>query len=201
MNGMVRLSVRCGSSCWSRQRSFATRCRRQRSSTERESVHKFLEREYGVPIKPGRYWYDNVSGALSRDVRADTWCRPDSCGAQATAVQFGGMPRKAIPVDRQRPGVARTRCADVAALLVVVPGSYGCWRRRRRFEGGPPSSILAALRGRGPSGGSSTSCEDYGERVDVHCSNRRNGFGIIGERWRHRARCLSHVQWYIMAPN
>jgi hypothetical protein len=177
MNDMVRLSVLCGLLLITAA-AFATDVV-VNGVPLKESVHKSLEREYGVPIKPGRYWYDNVSGVWGRE-------GGPGAGQIHAGLKLGGPIRR--DASKGHTGVIvngrELHALDVAALqrcLVVVPGSY--WVLANGVggvEGGPPQFNLAALCGGGPSGGSSTTCEDYGGGR-FNCSNQRTGIGIIGE--------------------
>jgi hypothetical protein len=144
-----------------------------------ESARKSLENKYGVSIKPGRYWYDNVSGVWGRE-------GGPGAGQIHAGLQLGGPLRR--NASKSHTGVIvngrELHALDVAALqrcLVVVPGSY--WVLANGVggvEGGPPQFNLAALCGGGSSGGSSTKCEDYGSG-QFNCSNQRTGIGMIGE--------------------
>jgi hypothetical protein len=144
-----------------------------------ESARKSLENKYGVSIKPGRYWYDNVSGVWGRE-------GGPGAGQIHAGLQLGGPLRR--NASKGHTGVIvngrELHALDVAALqrcLVVVPGSY--WVLANGVggvEGGPPQFNLAALCGGGSSGGSSTKCEDYGGG-QFNCSNQRTGIGMIGE--------------------
>ena len=140
-----------------------------------------LEGAYGVPIQPGRYWYDAVSGAwgleggpgqgqihpnlqLGPPIRADA-SRGD------TRVFVNGRKLHALDVQALR------RCTP------VIPGRY--WVLANGIggiEGGPPSFNLAALcaAAAGGRGGSSTQCENYGGG-QFNCSNSRTGIGMISE--------------------
>ena len=143
-----------------------------------DSARQALERGYGVPIKPGRYWYDNVSGVWGRE------------GGPAEGQIHPGL-RLGGPLKREaskgKTGVVvngrELHALDVAALqrcVAVVPGRY--WVLANGVggpEGRPANFNLAQLCGsRG--GGSSTQCENYGGG-QFNCSNSRTGIGMIGE--------------------
>jgi hypothetical protein len=144
-----------------------------------EPARKSLEHKYGVPIKPGRYWYDYVSGVWGRE-------GGPSEGQIHAGLRLGGPLRR--DASKGQTGVIvngrELHALDVASLqrcLVVVPGSY--WVLANGvggLRGGPPQFNLAAMCGSGSSGGSSTKCEDYGGG-QFNCSNQRTGIGIIGE--------------------
>lgn len=127
-----------------------------------KSTVKTLERQYGVPIKPGRYWYDNVSGVWGFDGKP-------GAGQIHPGLRLGGPLQQ--DASKGNTGVIvngrELHQLDVVALqrcLVVVPGRY--WVLANGIgglEGGPAQFNLAALCGGGSSGGSSMKCEDYGE--------------------------------------
>jgi hypothetical protein len=144
-----------------------------------QSTRQALERAYGVPIQPGRYWYDNVSGV---------WGLEGGPGAgQIDAGLLLGGPLKR-DASKGKTGVIvngrELHSLDVAALqrcLVVVPGSY--WVLSNGIggpEGEPAQFNLAALCRGESSGGSSTKCEDYGGGR-FNCSNQRTDIGMIDE--------------------
>jgi hypothetical protein len=144
-----------------------------------ESALRSLEQKYGVPIKQGRYWYDNVSGVWGRE-------GGPSEGQIRAGLRLGGPLRQ--DASKGHIGVIvngrELHVLDVASLprcLVVVPGSY--WVLANGvggLEGGPPQFNPAALCGGGSSGGSSTKCENYGGG-QFNCSNQRTDIGMIGE--------------------
>jgi hypothetical protein len=177
MNGIVKLSALCGLLLVAAS-AFAADVVVNGVPLE-ESTHKSLEHKYGVPIKPGRYWYDNVSGVWGPE-------GGPGAGQIHAGLRLGGPLRR--DASKGHTGVIvngrELHALDVAALqrcLVVVPGSY--WVLANGLggvEGGPPQFNLAALCGGGSSGSSSTQCEDYGGG-QFNCSNQRTGIGIIGE--------------------
>jgi hypothetical protein len=144
-----------------------------------ESERQTLERGYGVQIKPGRYWYDAVSGVWGLE------------GGPGAGQIHPGLPLGG-PLQREASkgttGVIvngrELHALDVAALdrcLAVVPGRY--WVLASGVggpEGGPAQFNLALLCGAKSSGGSSTACVDYGAGR-FNCSNQRTGIGVIGE--------------------
>ena len=143
------------------------------------STRQTLERAYGVPIQPGRYWYDAVSGAwgieggpaagqLLAGLKLGGPLRSDASGG-GTGVFVNG--RELHPID-----VARLqRCVPVTPgrYWVLASGVGGA-------EGGPPQFNLAALCAGGASSSSSMRCENYGGGR-FNCSNQRTGTGIISE--------------------
>ncbi|HEU0204264.1 MAG TPA: hypothetical protein VFR86_27955 [Burkholderiaceae bacterium] len=139
-----------------------------------------LERAYRVPIQPGRYWYDPVSGAWGIE-------GGPMAGQIHAGLRLGGPLRR--DASRGNTGVfvngRELHRLDVAALqrcVPVIPGRY--WVLANGIggvEGGPAQFNLAALcGGGGGSGGSSTRCDNYGNG-QFNCSNHRTGIGIIGE--------------------
>jgi hypothetical protein len=140
-----------------------------------------LERGYGVPIAPGRYWYDTVSGVWGYE-------GGPAMGQIHPGLRLGGPLRR--DASRGQTGVVvngrELHAADVAALqrcVRVVPGRY--WVLANGvggYEHAPASFNLAVLCGgnRGGGGGSSTQCENYGNG-QFNCSNSRTGIGMIGE--------------------
>jgi hypothetical protein len=141
-----------------------------------------LERNYGVPIQPGRYWYDPVSGVWGLE-------GGPAAGQIHPGLRLGGpMWQQA---SRGNTGVVvngrELHRLDVAALqrcTPVIPGRY--WVLANGVGGterGPASFNLAALcgsRGGGGGGGSSTRCDSYGGG-QFNCSNSRTGIGMISE--------------------
>lgn len=144
-----------------------------------ETTRQALERAYGVPIKPGRYWYDNVSGVWGLEGG------PGS-GQILAGLRLGGPLRR--DASKGNTGVVvngrELHTLDVAALqrcMMVVPGRY--WVLANGIggiEGGPAQFNLAVLCGSKSSGGSSMKCEDYGGG-QFNCSNQVTGIGIISE--------------------
>ena len=145
-----------------------------------ESTRQALERRYGVPIKPERYWYDSVSGVwgvqggpaagqIHPGLRLGGPLRPDASGG-GTGVVVNG--RELHPLDV----AALRRCTP------VIPGRY--WVLANGvggIENMPPSFNLAVLcGGQRSGGGSSTRCDNYGGG-QFNCSNSRTGIGMIGE--------------------
>ena len=138
-----------------------------------------LEQGYGVPIKPGRYWYDNVSGVWGLE-------GGPTAGQILPGLKLGGPLKR--DASKGHTGVIvngrELHEKDVAALqrcLQVVPGRY--WVLANGLggpEGGPPQFNLAALCGAKAGSGSSTKCDDYGNG-QFNCSNQRTGIGMIGE--------------------
>jgi hypothetical protein len=144
------------------------------------STRKELERAHGVPVQPGRYWYDPVAGAWGFE-------GGPTAGQILPGLRLGGPLRR--DASRARTGVfvngRELHPLDIAALqrcVPVYPGRY--WVLANGIggiEGGPPRFNLAALCGGGTSGGaSSTRCENYGGG-QFNCSNHRTGIGMISE--------------------
>jgi hypothetical protein len=142
-----------------------------------DSARQALERGYGVPIQPGRYWYDAVSGVWGLE-------GGPAAGQIHPGLRLGGPLKR--DASGGRTGVIvngrELHALDVAALrrcTAVVPGSY--WVLANGIggrEGGPAQFNLAALCQ--ASGGSSTRCDNYGGG-QFNCSNQRTGIGMIGE--------------------
>lgn len=145
-----------------------------------DSARQALERGYGVPIKPGRYWYDSVSGVWGLE-------GGPAEGQIHPGLRLGGTLKR--DASKGRTGVIvngrELHALDVAALqrcVRVVPGRY--WVLANGVggaEGGHAQFNLAVLCGNQASGsGSSTRCDDYGGG-QFNCSNPRTGIGTIGE--------------------
>jgi|KBSMisStandDraft_5_1062788.scaffolds.fasta_scaffold14354_4 hypothetical protein len=145
-----------------------------------DSARQSLERGYGVPIKPGRYWYDSVSGVWGLD-------GGPAEGQIHPGLRLGGTLKR--DASKGRTGVIvngrELHALDVAALqrcVTVIPGRY--WVLANGVggkEGGPAQFNLAVLcKSRTSGSGSSTSCDNYGGG-QFNCSNPRTGIGMIGE--------------------
>jgi len=144
-----------------------------------DKTRQALEQAYGVPIKPGRYWYDRVSGVWGTE-------GGPAQGQIHPGLQLGGPLR--ANASRGDTGVfvngRQLHRLDVAALrrcTQVIPGRY--WVLANGvggYEGAPPSFNLAVLCGNAGGGGSSTRCENYGGG-QFNCSNPRTGIGMISE--------------------
>lgn len=137
-----------------------------------------LERAYGVPVAPGRYWYDAFSGVwgveggpaqgqIHPGLQLGGPLRADASGGD-TGVFVNGRQLHRLDV------AALRRCTQ------VIPGRY--WVAANGvggYEGAPPSFNLAVLCGNA-GGGSSTRCDNYGGG-QFNCSNQRTGIGMISE--------------------
>jgi hypothetical protein len=145
-----------------------------------DSTRQALERGYGVPIKPGRYWYDAVSGVWGRE-------GGPAEGQIHPGLRLGGKLKRAA--SKGKTGVVvngrELHALDVAALrrcVTVVPGHY--WVLANGVggaEGAPAQFNLAVLCGsRGSGGGPGAQCDNYGGG-QFNCSNPRTGIGMIGE--------------------
>ena len=140
-----------------------------------------LEQAYGVPIQPGRYWYDAMSGVWGRE-------GGPALGQIHPNLQLGPRLRADASNGNTRVFVngRELHTMDVLALrrcTPVIPGRY--WVLANGiggYEGGPPTFNLAALcsAAGGGGGGSSTRCDNYGGG-QFNCSNSRTGIGMIGE--------------------
>ena len=147
--------------------------------TIEDKTRQALEQAYGVPVKPGRYWYDRVSGVWGNE-------GGPAMGQIHPGLQLGGPMRP--DASRGDTGVfvngRQLHRHDVAALqrcTQVTPGRY--WVLANGvggYEGAAPSFNLAVLCGNAGGGGSSTRCENYGGG-QYNCSNPRTGIGVIGE--------------------
>ncbi len=141
-------------------------------------TQRALEARYGVPIAPGRYWYDAFSGAwgveggplvnqIQPGLRLGGPLRADASGGN-TGVFINGRELHGLDV------AALSRCTT------VIPGRY--WVAANGvggYENGPPIFDLAALCA-AKSGGSSTRCSNSGNG-QFNCSNSNTGTGVIGE--------------------
>lgn len=138
-----------------------------------------LERAYAVPINPGRYWYDTVSGVWGYE-------GGPGVGQIHPGLRLGGPLRR--DASRGNTGVVvngrELHPLDVAALqrcVRVVPGRY--WVLANGvggYEHAPASFNLAVLCGGRGGGGSSTRCDNYGNG-QFNCSNSNTGIGMISE--------------------
>ena len=144
-----------------------------------EKTRQALEQAYGVPVKPGRYWYDRVSGVWGNE-------GGPAMGQIHPGLQLGGALR--ADASQGDTGVyvngRQLHRQDVAALqrcTQVIPGRY--WVAANGvggYEGAPPSFNLAVLCANAGGGGSSTRCDNYGGG-QFNCSNPRTGIGMISE--------------------
>jgi hypothetical protein len=145
-----------------------------------DSTRQALERGHGVPIKPGRYWYDTVSGVWGVE-------GGPAEGQIHPGLRFGGILKR--DASKGRTGVIvngrELHALDVAALkrcVRVIPGRY--WVLANGIggtEGGPAQFNLAVLcKSQASGSGSSTRCDDYGGG-QFNCTNQRTGIGMIGE--------------------
>ncbi len=144
-----------------------------------DSTRQALESAYGVPIKPGRYWYDQVSGVWGRD-------GGPAEGQIHPGLRLGGPLKR--DASKGRTGVIvngrELHALDVAALrrcVTMIPGRY--WVLANGVggpEGGPPQFNLAVLCSQATASGSSMRCDNYGGG-QFNCSNPRTGIGMISE--------------------
>ena len=144
-----------------------------------DPARQAIERGYGTPIKPGRYWYDAVSGVWGMEAGP-------AAGQIHPGLRLGGPLKR--DASKGKTGVIvngrELHALDVAALrrcVAVVPGRY--WVLANGIggaEGAPAQFNLAALCGQAAGRGSGTRCDDYGGG-QFNCSNPRTGIGMIGE--------------------
>lgn len=143
------------------------------------STRQALERAYGVPIAPGRYWYDPVSGVWGME-------GGPAAGQIHPGLHLGGpMWQEA---SHGNTGVVvngrELHRLDVAALRRCTPVIQGRYWVLANGVGGPehgPATFnLASLCGGRRGGGSSTRCDNYGGG-QFNCSNQRTGIGMISE--------------------
>jgi hypothetical protein len=87
-----------------------------------DSTRQALERGYGVPVKPGKYWYDAVSGVWGRE-------GGPAEGQIHPGLRLGGPLKR--DASKGRTGVIvngrELHALDVAALrrcVSVIPGRY-----------------------------------------------------------------------------
>jgi hypothetical protein len=138
-----------------------------------------LERMYGVPIQPGRYWYDKVSGVWGLE-------GGPGAGQIHPGLALGGALRADASKGDTRVFVngRELHRLDVVALqrcTKVIPGRYWVWVNGiGGYEGGPPAFNLAELCAPRRTRGSSMQCEDYGGGR-FNCSNSATGGGMISE--------------------
>jgi hypothetical protein len=145
------------------------------------TTRQTLEQAYGVPITPGRYWYDTVSGVWGLE-------GGPAAGQIHPGLRLGGPLRQ--DASNGHTGVVvngrELHHLDVAALqrcTPVIPGRYGVLANGVGGpEHGPATFNLAALCGarHGAAGGSSMRCDNYGGG-QFNCSNQRTGIGMISE--------------------
>jgi hypothetical protein len=143
-----------------------------------DRTRQALEQAYGVPVKPGRYWYDAFSGVWGVE-------GGPAQGQIHPGLQLGGPLR--ADASGGDSGVfvngRQLHRLDVAALrrcTQVIPGRYWVLANGLGgYEGAPPSFNLAVLCGNA-GGGSSTRCDNYGGG-QFNCSNARTGIGMISE--------------------
>lgn len=109
-----------------------------------ETVHA-LERQYGVEIQPGHYWYDARSGLWGLQ-------GGPTAGQIAPGLALGGAPLRldasggATPVVINGRALHPTEIAFLQRCTPVLPGRY--WMNAAGvggFEGGPPFFDLVAL--------------------------------------------------------
>ena len=137
---------------------------------------------YGVPIKPGRYWYDMVSGV---------WGHEDgpSAGQIRPGHRLGGPLR--ADASQGKTGIfvngRELHRLDVQAVqrcMQTIPGRYWVlYNGVGGYEGGPPLFDLNALCAAASGGGGGTQCENYGGgQYNCARSGTRTGpSGVIGE--------------------
>lgn len=134
-------------------------------------------------VRPGRYWYDPVSGLWGPEggpakgqIRAGLPAAPlraDASGG-GTGVFVNG--REIHPLEYQR----------LDALFgYVQPGRY--WLNERLvggFEGGPPQFDLRRATGRGGGGGWTATIEEYGPGTDTIIGHDSDGcFGVSSDEY------------------
>jgi hypothetical protein len=117
-----------------------------------------LQRLYPVPIKPGRYWYDNVSGAWG-------WEGEPIAGQMLPGLKLGGTIRanasrgtSGIYINGRQITQSERTYLERTCQTRTAPGRY--WVNARGvggFEGGPAWFDLSRCgQQQRPSGGSST---------------------------------------------
>jgi len=141
-----------------------------------------LEQAYRVPVRPGRYWYDRVSGAWGLEGGPGQ-------GLLAPNLRLGGPLRADASAGNTGVFVngRELHYLDVAALqrcTAVLPGRY--WVDSRGiggYEGAPPSFNLAAMCAARRGGGSSTQTQCYSN--GYQSTNANTGIGAITDGQGH----------------
>lgn len=144
-----------------------------------------MERAYGVPILPGRYWYDPVSGAWGME-------GGPTIGQIHPNMAIGGALR--ADASKGRSGVfvngRQLHELDVSALkrcMPLAPGRY--WVRADGVggrEGKPASFNLKQLCGddkgmrNGDAGRPGAHCDEH-RRDGFACANARSSIGVVGK--------------------
>ncbi len=125
-----------------------------------------LQRLYPVPIAPGRYWYDPMSGAYGMEGRPVT-------GQMAPGLALGGplQPNASngnsgVFINGRQLTAGETAYLEQACSTPVARGRY--WVNAQGiggYEGGPPAFNLGACRGgygRRPGSSTRTFCDANG---------------------------------------
>jgi hypothetical protein len=142
-----------------------------------EATRQQIERAYGVPIRPGRYWYDQMTGVWGVE-------GGPSAGRVAPGLRLGGSLR--ADASRGDTGVfvngRELHQLDVQAVrrcTQTVPGRY--WVAANGiggYEGGPPLfdlNVLCAAAAKS----AGMQCEDYGNG-QFNCGRSGSGTGVTG---------------------
>jgi hypothetical protein len=142
------------------------------------ATQQAIERAYSTPIKPGRYWYDPVSGVWGLE-------GGPGAGQIQPGLRLGGPLR--ADASRGNTGIfvnnRELHRLDLMALqrcTMPIPGRYWVLANGMGgYEGMPPSFNLAQLCGGGSSGGGGGQCQSH-SGGSFACSNSRTGIGVIG---------------------
>lgn len=146
-----------------------------------DATLKQIERAYGVPVKPGRYWYDQATGVWGLE-------GGPSAGRIAPGLRLGGPLR--ADASKGDTGIFvngrelhRLEVLAVSRCMQTVPGRY--WVAQNGvggYEGGPPLFDLNVLCRAAASRGGMQCQDGGGGQYNCGRSDTRTGVnGVIGE--------------------
>jgi hypothetical protein len=141
-----------------------------------ETLH-LLEVQYGVRAQPGRYWYDNLCGAVGYEGQGTAGFLPAGLGLGGPLQADASNGSSGVFVNGRE--LTAVEADTIRRLTPVRPGRY--WldgRGNAGVEGGPAECNLAQLARRSQSAHSWRS-----NTTGIGVVGQGNFVGIIGDGW------------------